>query len=125
MLGWHISVSRQSGDGSQPAAGDSECNEPLAVWQTGLGGTRWLEDLVLAGKAVHLGGNGFPTRYSARAIDTLPHLIPKPPLARDTWHFDPGDILTDKWLGKTFLDAHAMIECPAEEWLLIVAWDES
>ena len=125
MLGWNISVHRQRNGGANPAEMNADCDDALAIWQTGIRGLEWLDELVVAGKAIDLGGNGYPLWYTARAIDTLPQLIPKPPMARDVWQFDPGDVLTEKWLGKTFLNTHAIIECPAEEWLLIEAWDES
>ena len=52
-------------------------------------------------------------------------LTPKPPFAIDVWHYDPGDVLTEKWHGKTFMDHRGLAECAQEEWLLVEVWDES
>ena len=35
----------------------------------GISGLRWLDDLVAKSKAVKLNGNGYPSRYEARAAD--------------------------------------------------------
>lgn len=92
MLGWHISVYRQSG-GSR-----------LAVWQAGWHGLQWIDALVKAGVAVSLGGDGYPFRFTATAAILRPFLIDGPPDARESWVSEPGDILTEKWAGKTVLD---------------------
>lgn len=52
-------------------------------------------------------------------------LVSKPPFAIDVWRHDPDDILTDKWLGKTFMDHQGLAECAEEEWLVVTLWDES
>ncbi len=39
--------------------------------------------------------------------------------------YDPGDILTGKWEGKTVIDRAAAEQCRLDEWLLVTAWDES
>jgi hypothetical protein len=113
MLGWHISVYRQD-DGTR-----------LAVWQTGLDGLRWLDELVTAGQAIDLGGDGYPRRYTAAAEVLVPRIIDHPPEARTTWVSGAGDILTSKWEGKTVIDAVAAAQCPPGESLLVEAWDES
>jgi hypothetical protein len=125
MIGWHISVKRQLGGGHLPASFNSECGESLAVWQTWPIGRDWLEDFVQKSRIMFLGGNGMPFRYTAAAKEILPMLLPKPPHAKDVWHFDPGDVLTEKWHGKTFLDHQGLAQCSPEEWLLIEVWDES
>jgi len=124
MLGWHISVYRQTNGGSEPAVAGADRSQKLAVWQSGLLGVEWLDALVQASDAIYLGGNGGPSQYTARAKYINPALVPKPPHSRDAWFHDHDDILTDKWIGKTFIDTQAIEECSAEEWLLIVAWDE-
>lgn len=124
-LGWHISVYRQQNDGRAPASAGAACGNRLAVWQTGLGGLDWLNDLVKEQKAVSLGGNGYPTEYTARADHVLPRLLGEPPGAKARWTFDEGDVLLPEWLGKTTKDGEAMRACRPDEWLLIRAWDES
>jgi hypothetical protein len=125
MLGWHISVYRQTDGGSSPAGMQSPAGARLAVWQTGLDGLDWLEELVKAGKAIDLGGNGYPCRYTATAENIIPRIFYRPPEAREVWESDPLDVLTEKWEGKTVIDRIAAAACPADEWLLVEAWDES
>ena len=67
-LGWHISVYRQMNDGTAPASFGAPPSARLVVWQTGLGGLEWLDDLVKQHKAINLGGNGYPLEYTALAI---------------------------------------------------------
>ena len=124
MLGWMISVYRQP-DGTLPATAESPRGARMAVWQTGWRGLDWLNGLVKAGSAIHLGGDGYPFRYTARAKEILPSILSGPPNANATWRHDPGDVLLDEWLGKTTVDDAALGQCSPDEWLLIVAWDES
>jgi hypothetical protein len=63
-LGWHISVYRQQTDGSARATFGGPRSTRLAVWQTGLGGLDWFNELVKAQKAIDLGGNGYPMGYT-------------------------------------------------------------
>jgi hypothetical protein len=124
-LGWHIGVFRQQNDGSSPASFGAAHGARLAVWQTGLDGLRWLDDLVKEQKAIDLGGNGCPTEYTAMASHIIPRLRDDPPEAKAVWTFDAGDIITAEWLGKTIKDPEAMDACRPDEWLIVQAWDES
>jgi hypothetical protein len=125
MLGWHISVYRQTDDGSSPATAESAKGTRLAVWQTGLGGLDWVIDLVKAGKAIDLGGNGYPYEYTATAENLLSQIIDEPPGGRLIWETGADDIITEKWEGRTVIDHSAANACRPDEWLLVVAWDES
>ena len=97
----------------------------LAVWQTGLGGLEWLDELVKAGRAVDLGGNGYPRRYTVTAENLVPRVVDTAPGARSTWASAAGDALTTSWEGKTVADRAAAKSCRSDEWLLVEAWDES
>src|ERR1022692_5170069 len=125
MLGWHISVYRQQNGGSAPALFGAPQGPCLAVWQTGVNGLEWIDELVAQKKAIALGGNGYPMEYTVMAADIIEQLRNGPPLANALWSSDAGDILTSAWHGKTFKDEKAMVACGADEWLLIQAWDES
>lgn len=125
MLGWNIDVYRQTDGGASPATAKSPEGARLAVWQTGLGGLDWIDELVKAGKAIDLGGNGYPCRYTAPAKYLIPQISDEPPGARKNWGFDEGDILLEGWIGKTMIDHDVIADCRPDEWLLIVAWDES
>ena len=124
-LGWHISVYRQQNDGSSPASFGAGHGARLAVWQTGLGGLDWLDDLVKQQNAIDLGGNGYPIEYTAMAAHIIPRIRDEPPEAKAVWSFDAGDIITPQWLGKTTRDPQTMAACRPDEWLIIRAWDES
>jgi|SRR5215831_15615161 len=125
MLGWCISVYRHNGGGRSPATSTSGEGKRLAVWQTGLGGLDWLNDLVEAGNAIDLGGDGYPCRYTATAVHLIPPILNGPSKARSTWVYGVSDVLTDTWAGKTVIDRDAAAECRDDEWLLVEAWDES
>ncbi len=125
MLGWHISVHKQPKGGRAPATFKGAEGICLVEWQTGLGGLDWIDDLVRAGKAIDLGGNGYPYRYTARAEHLRPGLLAGPPCANEMWVCGPDDILTSKWKGQTTKDLEELAKCRPDEWLLIEVWDES
>jgi len=125
MLGWHISVFRQTDNGASPAAAVSPTGTRVAVWQTGLGGHDWLDELVKAGDAIFLGGDGYPIRYTATAKQIIPRIVDNPPGARSQWLLGADDYATDQWDGKTVVDRSEAAACRPDEWLIIVAWDES
>ena len=125
MLGWHISVYRQQNDGATPAAFGAPHGARLAVWQTALGGLKWLDELVTQQKAVNLGGTGYPCEYTAMAMHIVEQLRGVPPEAKVAWGYDVGDIILPGWAGKTITDADTMNTCRPGEWLIIQAWDES
>src|SRR6266436_3712887 len=97
-LGWHIRVYRQQKDGSSPAVAGAAHGTRLAVWQTGVGGLDWLDDLVRQEKAIDLGGNGYPMEYTAKAEQIIPRLRGEPPGAKAVWTFDKGDVILAEWL---------------------------
>ena len=125
MLGWHISIYQQADKETSPATSMSPKGKRLAVWQTGLGGLDWIDELVKEGKAIDLGGNGYPSRYTAMTAHLIPNIVNGPPLAKKTWSSDEGDILTEKWEGKTVIDQTEVANCLLDEWLLVEVFDES
>lgn len=124
MIGWHISIYKQADDALLPATFETPQGPRLAVWQTGGDGLNWIDEAVKAKKAIDLGGDGYPCRYTATAEFLTPYLG-KPPEANLVWISDPGDILGEGWEGKTVIDQEAVGICLPGEWLLIDAWDES
>jgi len=80
---------------------------------------------VESGQAIDLGGNGYPNRYTAQAAHLLLAVLSGPPEAYAKWMCDPYDVVTSDWLGKTVVDKQTAEDCRPEEWLLVVAWDES
>lgn len=125
MLGWNIRIYRQDTGRDEPADWDTGFGDRVAVWQAGLWGLRWIDDLVEQGRAVDLKGNGYPMRYSARAADLIPVIEQGPPLANEVWIYGVNDILGPAWDGKTVFHEEVARRCDPDEWLLIEAWDES
>jgi hypothetical protein len=89
-------------------------------------GLDWLKELAKAGSAVDLCGNGYPTGFTAPARYIIPRVIDKePPDANKTWVCGPDDIIGPGWEGHTVANPTAARECRPDEWLLVMAWDES
>ena len=125
MLGWNIGIYRQDDGGTSPAKFPTPYSSRIAIWQTGLGGLDWLDKLVKTGKAIDLGGNGYPRRYTATAENLIAEITDSPPEANDNWVCGPDDIIGDGWEGKTVIDRAEVSRCRQGEWLIIEAWDES
>lgn len=125
MLGWYYCVFRQANGGKSPATPSSRLGSRVAEWQAGLSGTDWLEQLSASGNALSLGGDGYPLRFTLKAKTFLPYLTNGLPGARETWLREPGDIVTEKWKGKTTVQENVLDACGPDEWLMIEAWDES
>jgi hypothetical protein len=125
MLGFHISIYKLQ-NGAQPVSSAlASKGVRLAVWQSGIGGLHWLDGLVKKGVAISLGGDGYPTAYTARIKHLRPAIFKGPLEANAVWGCDPGDILTDGWCGTTTIDQKALGACSPDEWVLVEAWDES
>jgi hypothetical protein len=125
MIGWNISVYLQETGGAEPATAESEPGSRIAVWQTGAGGLEWLHALVKQGHAIDLLGNGYPNRYTAQAKQLLPVIAAGPPCANQSWICGKDDVIGSGWAGETTFDEGLAHECAADEWLMVVAWDES
>jgi hypothetical protein len=123
MLGWHIFITRQA-PGSTPAE-PRPSGPALASWEAGLGGLNWLDALVEEGKAVSLGGNGYPLRYTVSTAALLSKLAAGPP-PHDGPMVLGDDYVTPKgWLGNARIDRVALAACPLDDDLLVEAWDLS
>jgi hypothetical protein len=91
----------------------------------GLGGLDWLDSLVKDGKAVDLGGNGYPVRYTAAAADILPLIASGPPKHSGPPVFSSDYILPAGWIGEVRIDHAKIAQCPRDAQLSIEAWDQS
>ena len=136
MLGWHISVYRKNFDRfvvpKKDELGDVMSlpyhwkGERLAVWTTGWQGLDWLDELTEQGHIVNIGGRaGMPWLMAVKAKHVIGRLGKDAPGARDIWTHDPGDILLPGYEGKSSTDKELESELDPEEWLAIVAWDQS
>ncbi|WP_166213102.1 hypothetical protein [Cognatiluteimonas telluris] len=116
MLGWDVLVFREGADSLKDSA--------LIRWDTGVFGLDWLDDLVKANKAVDLGGNGYPNRYSVTAATLLPILangLPRnhsPLVIGEDYSLPPG------WNGQLKIEP-AALGCSPGDILVIEAWDQS
>jgi len=119
-LGWLVVVFRQTGDRTMPATSKCPHGERIAIWQSGLDGINWLQDLTHGGgHACFLAYNGgYPFEYTAQAKHLLPRILDEkgPPLADEMWKRDLGDILLPSYLGRTEINTDAAGEdvsaCP-------------
>lgn len=127
MLGWHVSVYRQPDSGNAPATFESPEGARIAVWQTDVDGLDWLIEMAKQGKAVDLGGNGYPSRFTARAEFLIPFILSGSFSANQTWIIPEGSYIPDPkaYVGKTQVDREGAQTCRSEEWLLVEIWDES
>ncbi len=124
MIGWNFSIYRKK-TSRDILADISTLEGPcLAEWQTGSDGLNWIRLLVDEKKAIDLGGNGYPYRFTAPVKVLWPY-INKPPVALESWLYQPTDIITSMWKGKTVVVKDELGRCTEEEWLVIEAWDES
>lgn len=125
MIGWHISIYRQASGATGPATVNTPTGNRLAILQFGPDGLAWLVDLVQAGKAIELGGDGYPFRYTAMAEAVLPNLVDKPQPGQDPRSLGWKVLRTGQWEGRAELDHSVIADCCANEWVIIEAWDES
>ena len=117
VLGWYVLVFRKGADAPKQL--------PLALWETGVFGLEWLDDLVKAEKAVNLGGDGYPKCYSITAGVLLPVLAKGLPSNRSPLVIGDDYLLPPGWNGQLELDLAALSACPTDETLFIEAWDQS
>ncbi len=108
----------------QPAAGRGQIPRHLGLAARGAPGLlalfsegrQWLDDLVRAGKAIDLGGNDYPSRYTAKAEVLAPWIRKYPPgaILKAEVPVSPDDEGQDR---------AATGPCPPEEWLIVEVWD--
>lgn len=91
----------------------------------GLGGLDWLEELVRQGKAVDVGGNGYPCRYKVAAKDVLVKIAAGPPPNDGPFVIGDDYVAPGGWTGNVRIDRAKVSECSPDEGLIIEAWDQS
>ena len=119
MLGWDVMVLRRE----IRSSGKPEC--VLARWTTGVFGLKWLDDLVKEGKAIDLGGNGYPNLYSITLDVVLPILLRGLPANDSPVVIGDDYVLPQGWNGKLEINEAELVDCPSGESLVIEAWDQS
>lgn len=113
MLGWLVIVTRHGS------------NATVARWETSVFGLKWLDDLVESHRAVDLGGNGYPKRYSIAAGVLLPIISGTLPANGSPLVIGEDYVTPAGWSGTVELNAETANACRLDEQLLIAAWDQS
>lgn len=122
MLGWEIMIQR----GANKAPFDASSKGQLvANWMTGLGGTRWLDDLVKSGHAIDLGGNGYPCRYAIAVGTLLRVLRTGTPQADGPAVIGDDYFLPSNWTGTNHIELEMLQAADPTELLMVEAWDQS
>lgn len=121
MLAFEFFVQREVteniADNHQPA---------LAAWRYGYEGIDWLEDLVQNGIIENLGGNGYPTKFRAKARHIIPRLKSGlPPQHLHPEYFQSERYLPPSWNGKLVINQLELDKCYDDDFLTIEAWDQS
>jgi hypothetical protein len=114
MLGWDIYATCLD-------ANKKKIN--IASWSTGLGGCRWLDDLVKQGLAKDLGGNGYPNTYELTLDTLLDRIIPSPP-SDDAPLVISDDVSDDN--NKSFkVNLDLIMDLDSKTVVTVEAWDQS
>ena len=113
MLGWDVIVTRQGSDAI------------VARWSTSVFGLKWLDSLVESHRAVDLGGNGYPNRYSIAAGVLLPIISGTLPANGSPLVIGEDYVTPAGWSGTVELNAQNASGCRSDEQLLLEAWDQS
>lgn len=127
MLGWWITVSSLSPAAKDSASREEKNDNTLATWETGLGGTSWLENLAAQGKATWDRSNdGYPWRFVARAADVLPLLTAGLPKHDGVLTISDEEFVTPAgWSSQVQLRKKAVSLCAPDAFLTVDAWDQS
>lgn len=115
MLGWDVSVHRPTDaltgpDDPRVVNAPSLAAVTLASWSARIGGLMWLDTLCETGQASHVLKGGYPMAYLARASDVLP-VLEDPPARKSA--------------DRTNIDLTAASSTRSDEWLVVIAWDQS
>ena len=126
MIGWEIQVLKQPDGGHAPSTMESPKGTLLAAWTiAGISGISWLDNLANEGKAIALGGDGYPIRFTATAENLLPRIFEERIDAISGQLCDGLQIHAHDWKSQTVTDLLAAANCRPGEWLLVEAWDQS
>jgi hypothetical protein len=90
-----------------------------------MNGADWLDELVADGKALDLGGNGYPSRYAVTAGVLLAILRSGLPRCDGPLVFGDDYVLPSGWMSTPSIDEKRMLALDPSEILVIEAWDQS
>ena len=120
MLGWLIVV--RSRVPVVPAIATTQDDTVLATWETGLGGTSWLDALVAVGTAKQERGGGYPNRFAVLASDLLPLLENGPPRYARLPKAEDAELDAHR---KFKIHRDKLAACSPDDVLTVEAWDQS
>jgi hypothetical protein len=121
MLGWEIFVSRRERKINHLI----RSSQLVAAWEAGLSGTDWLDVLTQEGKAIDLGGNGYPNRWAASVAGIRPILEKGIPSGKAKLVVGDDDLQQVTLPVYKKLAWDLLANLPPEEMLDIEAWDQS
>lgn len=119
MLGWHIIVFPEGGSGRYDSP-DVVCR-----WETGLGGTSWLEQMVENHRALKVNGSGYPCAYIMLWEDLLPELLEQPKPYNGPLLIGEDYIMEKGWWQGKQVNAEALARCLPDTLMRVNAWDQS
>ena len=130
MLGWRITVSSLPPELKNQMSREEQRGYDLATWETGLGGTSWLEALAAEGKATwDKSSGGYPWRFVAKAADVLPVITDGLPVHKGVVVIGSGlgdEYVTPAgWSTPVQLRPDNFTQIPPEAMITIDAWDQS
>ena len=121
MLGWEIFITQKD-----PQKASSSSKPFIAKWMTGLGGDRWIKDLVNKGLAEDIATNsGYPHTYSAKAKFIFPLITSGLPQYKGSTVIGDDYFLEGDANWNIEIDELEMSKCDPEDELLVEAWDQS
>lgn len=125
MLGFMVMVYRQPDNRDSPAEPRQPRSSLLAVWRTDLNGLKWVRDHAGSGDVINLGGDGYPSEFTATASVVIPEITSQMSSPHRVWAIGENDIVTSDWLARDTYFRDEIDRCDPSEWLHIIAWDES
>lgn len=145
-LGFLFYVLRQENGGASPPDKPWErSDKPLLLWECcefGKYDIHWMDDIVKAGQAIDLGGNGYPYFYSIQTKRLIPMLLEE---RMHVYSYDSGECRREAsdydqylsehkgttlqiipgWTEVATKDLSVLDGCREDEWLLLECWDKS
>ena len=124
-MGWLTSIHRQTEALDRPATFDTVAGLELASWSSDSLGLDWIDALARNGKAVDLGGDGYPRRYTITVANFLQEIVHGPPgtaIFADGTTPRPDEEI---WIYSSRVNRAGIAECRTDEWLLVDAWDST
>lgn len=130
MLGWFISVylPKEAQKGPSPKTAPTFKTplekKPLIRWATGISGDEWIRKLCREGKAINLGGDGYPFKFTAQAKILRPFLLESPPHPSLYWkEFVESELPISG--GEGLRNSKTLKSLEEDQWLVIEVFDQS